>query len=77
MAKRNLTVQVDEKVIEQARVIAARRGTSISALLAQQLCTIAAGDARYEQARAHALEAMAEAVDRGGVTWRREDLYDR
>jgi hypothetical protein len=52
MAKRNITVQVDEKVIEQARVIAARRGMSISALLAQQLCTIAANDARYEQARA-------------------------
>ena len=77
MTKRNITVQVDEKVIEQARVIAARRGTSISALLAQQLCTLAAHDARYEQARAHAFEAMAESVDRGGVTWRREDLYDR
>ena len=77
MAKRNITVQVDEEVVEQARVIAARRGTSISALLAQQLCTLAAHDARYEHAKAHALEAMAEAADRGGVTWRREDLYDR
>jgi hypothetical protein len=77
VTKRNITVQIDEEVIHQIRVVAARRGTSISALLAQQLCTIAAADARYEHAKAHALEAMADAEDHGGVSWRREDLYDR
>jgi hypothetical protein len=77
MAKRNVTVQVDEEVIQQAKMIAARRGTSISSLLAQQLCAIAAADARYEQAKQHALGVMANAGDHGGVSWRREDLYTR
>jgi hypothetical protein len=35
MARRNLTLQLDEAVIRKARVLAARRGTSISGLVAR------------------------------------------
>jgi Family of unknown function (DUF6364) len=34
VARRNLTVQLDEDVIRQAKVLAARRGTSVSGLVA-------------------------------------------
>ncbi len=37
MTKRNLTVQLDEDVIQQAKVLAARRGTSVSTLVAPEL----------------------------------------
>ncbi|WP_194817303.1 ribbon-helix-helix protein, CopG family [Nocardia sp. XZ_19_385] len=77
MAKRNVTVQLDEEVITQVRVIAARQGTSISALLARQLRELAQDVDRYEYARERALQAMAEAGGHGGIRWRREDLYDR
>ena len=36
MAKRNLTVQLDEEVIRQPKLLAARRGTSISGLVARE-----------------------------------------
>lgn len=36
MAKRNLTVQLDEEVIHGAKVAAAKRGTSVSGLVAQE-----------------------------------------
>ncbi|MBV9383554.1 MAG: hypothetical protein JOY82_19920 [Streptosporangiaceae bacterium] len=77
MAKRNLTIQLDEETIRHARVVAAHRGMSISALVAQQLNEMADADERYERARQVALDALAEAADRGAPRWRREDLYDR
>ncbi|MEX1170966.1 MAG: DUF6364 family protein [Chloroflexota bacterium] len=75
MAKTNLTLQLDEEVIRRARVIAAKRGTSVSALLARELTELASEDARYEQAHARAEELMAKAKPRGGRTWTRDDLY--
>jgi hypothetical protein len=76
MARRNLTLQLDEDVIRQAKVLAARRGTSVSALVAQELERLVDQEDRYEQARRRALELMAESVPRGGRTWRRDDLYE-
>jgi uncharacterized protein DUF6364 len=75
--KRNLTIQLDEEIIRDAKVLAAKRGTSVSALLAHYVTRMAASQQRYEQAKQHALEAMDKAVDRGGVAWTREELYDR
>ena len=72
MAKTNLTLQLDEDVIRRARVAAAKRGTSVSALVAREL---AAQDDRYEQARERAVELMARVVPRGGRRWTRDELY--
>lgn len=77
MAKANLTLQLDEDVIRRARVVAAKRGTSVSALVARELADLVADDARYEEARARAERLMRAASPRGGRSWRREDLYDR
>lgn len=75
--RRNLTVQLDEEVIRRAKVVAAKRGTSVSGLVAQQLENLVDADARYEAAWRSARKAMGEATDRGGRNWRRDDLYDR
>jgi len=77
MTKRNLTIQLDDTVIRHARVAAAHRGLSLSALVAQQLTELAEADERYERARAVALDALADTTPRGTTSWRREDLYDR
>jgi hypothetical protein len=34
-------------------------------------------DERYERAQAVALDALANAANRGAPSWRREQLYDR
>jgi len=75
MAKTNLTLQLDKEVIRRARVVAAKRGTSVSALVARELTELAAQDARYEQARVRAEELMAKVRPRGGRTWTRDDIY--
>ena len=77
MAKRNLTIQLDDLVIARAKIVAAHRGLSLSGLVAQQITDMAAADERYQQARAVALEALAGAEGGGASSWRREDLYDR
>ena len=75
MGKRNLTVQLDEEVVRRARVVAAKRGTSVSALVARQLNELSAEDERYEAARQRAIELMTNAKSHGGRNWTREELY--
>ncbi|MGW4109973.1 DUF6364 family protein [Actinosynnema sp. NPDC004786] len=77
MSKRNVTLQLDDEVIKKAKVLAAREGTSLSALLAHQITVLVAADERYEAAKRRALAALDHASDHGGLSWNREDLYDR
>ena len=77
MTKRNLTVQLDDDVIKQAKVLAARRGTSVSTLVAAELERLVAEDDRYEDAYRRAQRALAGATSRGDRRWRRDDLHDR
>lgn len=75
MAKTNLTLQLDADVIRRARVVAARRGTSVSALVARELDELVARDDRYEDARRRAIQLMTEARPSGGRAWTRDDIY--
>lgn len=77
MAKANLTLQLDRDVIRRARIVAAKRGTSVSALVARELDALVEGDERYEEASRRAMELMARATPRGGRSWRRDELHDR
>ena len=77
MAKRNLTLQLEEEVIRRAKVMAAKRGTSVSGLVAHELEELVYRDARHEEAQRRAEEIMARSAPRGGRTWRRDDLHDR
>jgi Family of unknown function (DUF6364) len=77
VAKRNLTLQLEEGVIRRAKVMAAKRGTSVSGLVAHELEAMVDQDARYEEAQRRAEEIMARSISRGGRTWRRDELHDR
>lgn len=77
VAKRNLTIQLDEATIRHAKVAAARRGMSLSGLVAQQLAELTEADDRYERARVVALAALNDAQDGGAPRWRREELHER
>lgn len=75
MAKTNLTLQLQTDVIRRARIVAAKRGTSVSALVARELDDLVAREDRYEEARRRAVELMAAAKPRGGRSWTRDDIY--
>jgi len=75
MAKTNLTIQLDDAVIRRARIVAAKRGTSVSALVARELDHLSEREDHYEDARRRAIELMSTAAARGGRTWTRDDIY--
>lgn len=75
MAKTNLTVQLEEDVIRRARVVAAKRGTSVSSLVARELNELVEREDRYDEARQRAIELMASARPRGERGWTRDDIY--
>jgi uncharacterized protein YbjT (DUF2867 family) len=77
MAKTNLTVQLDVEIIRRARIVAAKRGTSVSALVASEIDDLVAQDARYEDAHRRAEEIMRASRPRGGRTWQRDQLHER
>jgi hypothetical protein len=74
--KRNLTIQLDEEIIQQAKELAIRRNMSVSGLVAQKLEELVEAEIRYQKAMASALEAMENAEDLGGGTWSRAELNE-
>jgi hypothetical protein len=77
MARANLTLQMDAEVIRRARIVAAKRGTSVSALAATRLRELVDEDERVELARARAEAILKRAAQRGGRDWTRDELHDR
>lgn len=77
MTRRNLTIQLDDDVVRRAKVVAARRGMSVSGLMAQQLTEMVDGDERYEAAKQYVLESIRTARNRGSGRWTRDELHDR
>lgn len=78
MARTNVTVSIDEKLAREAKVLAAKRGTSLSRLVAERLESLVGDDRRYESARRRALKQMEAGIATG---WRkpvsRDALYER
>lgn len=80
MANRNITVSLPEEVLEEAKVIAVRRRTSVSALLRGMLDDLVAEETGYRQAEASFLEGMREGFDlgtNGEIRWSRDELHER
>lgn len=65
--KQNITVAIDGALLKRARAIAARRGLSVSALLAEDLRKLVADDAAYEAARRHADMWLKDGFPLGGA----------
>lgn len=75
--KQNLTVQLDRDTIRRAKVLAAKRGTSVSAFIASQIREAVESDAAYEAAQRSALEWLEEGFRMGGRRLDREALHER
>ena len=62
----NLTLKLPADTIRKAKVVAAERGTSISALVADKIEEIVGEDAAYRTARRRAFEWLAHGWHLGG-----------
>ncbi len=75
--KQNITLSLEKDVIHHAKVLAAKKSTSISALLARELIRIVKQDKQYKQARLDALADLEQGFELGGKPANRESLYER
>jgi hypothetical protein len=76
--KQNITVQLDRETIRKAKVLAAKRGTSVSGLLARQIRKMVGEEALYESSRRAALELLEAGFHLGGsIPVSREELHER
>lgn len=80
MANQNITLSLPEEDLREARVLAARRGTSVSQFLARMLRETVERETGYDVARQHSVAALREGMDLGTgghMTWSRDDLHER
>jgi hypothetical protein len=76
--KQNITISVEKSLLRKARAVAAQRGASISAMLAQELLRIADRESEYDQARRRALARLSAPFHLGGQQrLPREAMHDR
>jgi len=76
--KQNITVRLDRRTLRMAKVLAARRNTSISRLLAEQIETLVGEDESYEQARRRALALLDSGFHLGGrIESSRDEWHER
>ncbi|HJS91150.1 MAG TPA: hypothetical protein VJ738_14400 [Steroidobacteraceae bacterium] len=68
---------IEPRLLKKARAVAARRGQSVSALLADELRDLVEEDARYTAARRRALSLLLSPLPLGGTPLLREDLHER
>ncbi|MCY3838205.1 MAG: DUF6364 family protein [Gammaproteobacteria bacterium] len=59
----NITIRLDEETARQAKVLAARRGSSLSQLVAEQLQDLLKADLRFHKARCRALKRLRRGYD--------------
>lgn len=80
VSSRNVTLSLPEGVLREAKVVAARRGTSVSALLTGALEELVERESGYMTAKERGLAALYRGVDlgtRGEAHWGRDDLHER
>jgi predicted proteasome-type protease len=76
--KQNLTVSLERETIQKAKVLAAKRNTSVTRLLTDYVEEMVAEDERYEAARKAALDYMDKGFPMGGqIAADREDWHER
>jgi hypothetical protein len=76
--KQNVTVSLTPQTVQKAKILAAKRSTSISGLLAAQIEALVDADEAYERAHRAALDLMERGFHLGGVhTTPREELHER
>ncbi|HEY6389011.1 MAG TPA: hypothetical protein VIX91_25315 [Candidatus Acidoferrum sp.] len=76
--KQNVTVSLERQTLRKVKILAAKRGTSISGLLAEQIEVLVGDEEAYEHAERQALALLDQGFHMGGVIRAsRDELHDR
>jgi len=76
--KQNVTVSLSAQTIKEAKLLAARRSTSISGLLVEQIEAMVGAEEAYATAHRYALSLMEQGLHPGGTApFTRDELHGR
>jgi hypothetical protein len=73
----NITLSLDSNLIREAKVLAARRGTSVSGLLSEHLEELVRQETDYEAACRRALGRLDRGFDLEWTHSSRDELHER
>lgn len=77
-SKENVTISLNREVLRKAKILAAKRDSSISGLLAQQIELLVGHEEVYERAKKEALGLLKRGFHLGGARRViREKLHER
>ena len=76
--KQNITLSLDKNLIQKAKVLSAKRRTSVSTMLSQELKRIVESVEQYEVAKRKAISDLRTGYHLGGIiAASREELHER
>jgi len=76
--KQNITLSLDKDLIQRAKVISAKRRSSVSNMLSQELQRIVESAESYEVSRKRAISNLRTGYHFGGIiTASRDELHER
>ena len=78
MPKQNITLSLTQQTIRKAKILAARRGSSISGILAEQIELLVGEDEAYQRAERQALTLLDQGFHMGGaIGSTRDEWHER
>jgi len=78
ISKQNVTISLTQQTLQKVRILAARRATSISGLLADQVEILVGEEEAYERAQRQAMTLLDRGFHMGGVIpVSRDELHER
>ena len=80
METRNITLSLPEEVLREVKIVAARKGTSVSALLAGALSELVERESGYAAAKERSLAVLGRGMELGTggeIRWSRDELHER
>jgi len=78
MTKQNITLSLTQQTLRKAKILAARKGSSISALLADQIQFLVDQEEAYSQSERQALTLLDQAFHLGGaIRGTRDEWHER
>ena len=76
--RQNITLSIERDLILKAKILAARRQTSVSRMLSREIEKLVAESEQYEKAKKSAFSNIESGFHLGGkINVTREDLHDR
>jgi Family of unknown function (DUF6364) len=76
--KQNITLSIEKEVLKKAKLMAAKKETSVAKLLTEQLAKMVSEDEEYDLAKKRALAILRKGFHLGGgIIGRREEFHER